>query len=361
MQAATTYRATAIAISLFIGHLGSAQWLGYPTPGLPRKADGKVDLSAPAPRMPDGKPDFNGAWTRISPKYGRNIAADLKPEDIKPWALDHYNEAQETLEKGYMNVWCLPLGPGYTTAADSTGVEVMKILQTPREIAILNEDLTYRQIFMDGRPLEKDPNPTWMGYSVGRWEGDTLVVESGGYNDKTWLDHSGHPHTDKLHVTERYRRPDLGHLDIEVTISDPGAYNRDFTVKVAAVLAVDTELLEIVCAEGNTKPLSHWIGTAADERNNEAKVPLDVLQSYVGAYGEVAMPKIWRNAPRSLIITVENGHLIGNMDGRGPQQLIAHSNTEFAGLYGLGVEFATDKVGGLFVKHVSGNYRFLKK
>src|SRR6201992_2605 len=133
------HRATVLAISLVLGPLASAQWLGYPTPGLPRKADGKVDLSAPAPRMPDGKPDFNGAWTRISPKYGRNIAADLKPEDMKPSTLDHYNEAQETLEKGYMNVESLPLGPGYTTAADSTGVEVMKILQTPREIAILNE------------------------------------------------------------------------------------------------------------------------------------------------------------------------------------------------------------------------------
>src|ERR1700690_233560 len=108
----------------------------------------------------------------------------------------------------------------------------MKVLQTAKEMPVEGEDLPSRQIFMDGRPLEKDPNPTWMGYSVGHWDGDTLVVESNGFNDKTWLDHSGHPHTDQLRVTERYRRRDLGHLDLDVTISDPAAYNRDFTVKV---------------------------------------------------------------------------------------------------------------------------------
>ena len=339
----------------------SAQWLRYPTPGLPRKADGKFDPSAPAPRTADGKPDFSGLWTRVSPKYGRNIAADLKTEDMKPWAVNHWQEAQESLEKGYMTVWCLPLGPGYSTGADSTGVEVMKILQTPKEIAILNEDLTYRQIYMDGRPLEKDPNPTFMGYSVGHWEGDTLVVETNGYNDKTWLDHSGHPHTDQLRMTERYRRPTFGRIDLDVTISDPGAYNKDFTVKVTAVLKPDSEMLEIVCAEGNMKPLSHWVGTAADLRKDEAQVPLETLQSYVGTYEEVAMPKLWRNAPRTLVISVEYGRLIGNMDGRGPQDLIANSTTDFTGLYGLGIEFATDNVGGLFVKHVSGLYRFLKK
>src|SRR5581483_2584826 len=200
----------------------------------------------PVPRTADGKPDLSGLWTRISPKYGRNIAADLKPEDVQPWAQKLVQERQENLEKDYMNVWCLPLGPGYATAADSTGTEMMKIIQTPQLIVILNPDLTYRQIYMDGRELEKDPNPSWMGYSVGHWEGDTLVVESNGFNDKTWLDHSGHPHTDQLRVTERYHRRDMGNLDLDVTISDPGAYAHPWTVSVRAELAADTEILEWV-------------------------------------------------------------------------------------------------------------------
>ena len=146
---------------------------------------------------------------------------------------------------------CVPLGPGYTTSADSTGAEMMKIIQTPGLIVILNPDLTYRQIFLDGRALESAPNPSWMGYSVGRWDGDTLVVESFGFNDRTWLDHDGHPHTEALRMTERYRRRDFGNLDLEVTLSDPAAYARPWTVAVRAELAADTEMIEWVCNENN--------------------------------------------------------------------------------------------------------------
>src|SRR5262245_58820239 len=186
-----------------------AQWLKQPTAGIPRTADGKPNLSAPAPRAANGKPDFTGIWTKISPKYSRNIAADLKSEDIQPWAQALVEQRREDLGREYMNVKCVPLGPSYATAADSTGSEMMKIVQTPGLILILNPDLTYRQIFMDGRTLESAPNPNWMGYSVGRWEGDTLVVESFGFNDRTWLDHDGHPHTEALRMTERYRRRDF--------------------------------------------------------------------------------------------------------------------------------------------------------
>ena len=198
---------TAVALSAPV----SAQWLNQPTPGLPRTPDGKPNLSAPAPRTPDGKPDLSGLWTKISPKYSRNIAADLKPEEIQPWARALVEQRREDLGKEYMNVRCVPLGPGYATAADSTGAEMMKIVQTPGLIIILNPDLTYRQIFLDGRALESAPNPSWMGYSVGHWDGDTLVVESVGFNDRTWLDHDGHPHTEGLRMTERYRRPQLRH------------------------------------------------------------------------------------------------------------------------------------------------------
>jgi hypothetical protein len=333
----------------------AGQWLHQPTPAIPRTPDGKPNLSAPAPRTTDGKPDLSGLWTKISPKYSRNIAADLKPEDIQPGARALVEQRREDLGKEYMNVKCVPLGPGYPTAADSTGSEMVKIVQTPGLILQLNPDLTYRQIFLDGRTLETDPNRTWMGYSVGHWDGDTLVVESFGFNDRTWLDHDGHPHSEGLRMTERYRRRDFGNLDLEVTFSDPATYARPWTVTARAVLAPDTEMIEWVCNEGRSG-LDHWVGTASDERKGEVQVAPEVLAKYVGTYVEQA--PLWRNVPRVVEITVSDGRLVADMDGRGNTPLIAISETEFTGLYGLGVAFIQS---GLFVKHVSGDYRFSRK
>jgi len=362
-DAAMTRSALALSIVMLTTSVSlSAQWLHQPTPGIPRTADGKPNLTAPAPRTPDGHPDFSGLWTRISPKYGRNIAADLAPADVMPWADALLQQRREDLGKGYMNVLCVPLGPGYTTTADITGAEMMKIVQTPALILVLNPDLTHRQIFMDGRKLEADPNPTWMGYSVGRWDGDALVVESNGYNDRTWLDHDGHPHTEALHVSERYRRRDFGHLDIDVTISDPKAYTKSWTVSVKAELAPDTEMIEFVCGEKNTTSLAHWVGKASDERKDEASVAADVLAKYVGTY--VEQPKYWRNEPRTVVITVSGGRLYGDLNGQGAVPLVARSSTLFSGLNGLGVEFfpaANGVPATLFVKHVSGDYRFARK
>jgi hypothetical protein len=351
-------KAVLVVVAVALSAPASAQWLNQPTAGLPRTADGKPDLSAPAPRVPDGKPDLSGLWTKISPKYSRNIAADLKRDEVQPWARALVEERRENLGKEYMNVKCVPLGPGYVTAADSTGAEMMKIVQTPTLILILNPDLTYRQIFLDGRTLEAAPNPTWMGYSVGRWEGDTLVVESFGFNDRTWLDHDGHPHTEALRVTERYRRRDVGNLDVEVTFSDSGVYARPISAVVRAELAADTEMLEWVCNEGRSG-LEHWVGKASDERKNEVKVNPEVLSKYIGTYEE--QQPYWRAVPRVVQITVEDGTLVANMDGRGNVPLIATSATSFTGLYGLGVEFIQAGAGGLYVKHVSGNYRFARK
>src|SRR5262245_12480853 len=336
----------------------AVQWLNQPTPGIPRTADGKPNLSAPAPHTPDGKPDLSGLWNRISPKYARNIAADLKPEEIQPWARALVEERKEDLGKGYMNVQCVPLGPGYTTIADNAGAEQMKIIQTPSLILILNPDLTYRQIFMDGRKLEADPDPSWMGYSVGHWEGDTLVVESNGFKDRTWLDHTGHPHTEAFRMTERYRRRNFGSMDIEVTLTDPGAYTRPWTVAVRAALAPDTEMIEFVCNENNVV-LQHWVGKASDELRNEVKVAPEILAKYVGSF--IEQPKFWRLEARKLEITISGGKLYGELDGRGKEPLIAQSETLFSGLYGLGVEFVRDARGvptHLFVKHVSGDYKF---
>jgi hypothetical protein len=352
-------------VTLVLGAPLAAQWLEHKTPGIPRTPDGKANLTAAAPRTPDGKPDFSGLWTKFSPKYARNAAADLKRDEIRPWAREVVDARRENLGKDGMQIRCLPLGPAYPTSGDSTGSEMVRIVQTPQLIVMLNPDLTYRQIWMDGRTLEREPNVSWMGYSVGRWEGDTLVVESYGFHTGTWLDRDGNTHSDKLRLTERYRRPNFGTLDVEVTFSDPEAYTRPWTAKVSAQYTADTEMLEWVCNEGASRSLVHWVGTAADERRNEVKVAPEILSRYVGTY--VEQPPYWRSAQiavspqaaaRTLHITVESGRLVGDMDGRGTQVLVAMSESEFTGLYGLGVQFID---GGLYVKHVSGNYRFARK
>ncbi|HEY2845495.1 MAG TPA: hypothetical protein VGJ09_17660 [Bryobacteraceae bacterium] len=346
--------ASAVVLIAMLAPL-QAQWLNYPTPGIPRTAAGQPNLKAPAPRAPDGKPDLSGVWNRISPKYSRNIAADLKPGEIQPRAEALVQQRKEDLGKDYMNVVCVPLGPGYSTDADSTGAEQMKIIQTPALIIILNPDLTYRQIFMDGRKLETAPNPSWMGYSVGRWDGDTLVVDSFGFNDRTWLDHDGHPHTEALRMTERYHRRDFGNLDLDITLSDPATYARPWTVSVRAELDADTEMIEWVCNEKGSE-LQHWVGKASDEKRTEVKVPAAILAKYTGTYEE--QPPLWRLAPRVVEISVAGGTLFADMDGRGKTPLVAQSEATFSGLYGLGVDFRN---GELFVKHVSGDYRFTRK
>ena len=343
----------------------AAQWLEHSTAGIPRTPDGKPNLKAPPPRLPDGRPDFSGLWAKESPKYSRNIAADLKPDEIQPWAREVVEQRKEDLGKDGMQVRCLPLGPAYPTSGDSTGSEMMRVVQSSQLIVMLNPDLTYRQIWMDGRALEAEPNPSWMGYSVGRWEGDTLVVESNGFHAGTWLDRDGHPHTEQLRLTERYRRPSFGTLEIEATFSDPGAYTRPWTVTVSAEYAPDTEMLEWVCNEGANRSLVHWIGQVSDDLKNEKKVAPETLARYVGTY--IEQPPFWKSVQisgaaqatgRTVQITLEDGRLVGNMDGRGKQGLIAMSEVEFTGLYGLGVQFID---GGLYVKHVSGNYRFARK
>ena len=338
-----------------------AQWINYPTPGIPRLPNGQPNLAAPAPRTQDGKPDFSGVWNRLSPKYRINIAADLKPEEVQPWAKELVQRRTEDIGKDSMTARCLPLGPMYATDADSTGGGMMKISQTPSLILILNPDLTYRQIFMDGRPLETSPNPSYMGYSVGHWEADTLVVESFGFNDRTWLDSSGHPHTEALRMTERYRRPNFGHLELDVTLQDPAVYAKPWTVSVKAELAADTELIEYVCNE-DTRDLKHWVGKASDETKTDVKVAPEILAKYVGTY--VEQPKLWRVVPRVAVITLSDGVLFGEMDGRGKERQYARSDTAFSGFGGLAIEFVKNSQGvvtDLLVQHVSGDYRFARQ
>ena len=247
-----------LAVSLLLLLVpGTGQWLDHPTKGIPRTADGKPNLSAPAPKTTDGKPDISGLW---QPPAGSvaNIARNMKPEDVpyQPWAADLFRHRQETLSKDDPTGFCIP---GGVPRSDLVGYP-FKILQQPGLVLILYEAVhSFRQIFLDGRPLPQDPNPAWMGYSIARWEGDSLVVETAGFNDNVWLDNGGKPATESLRVTERFRRKDFGHMDVEITINDPKAYTKPWTVSLALTLQPDTDLLEYVCSENN-KDIEHLVG-----------------------------------------------------------------------------------------------------
>ena len=234
----------------------SAQWLHYPTPGIPRTPDGKPNLLAPAPKTPDGKPDFSGIWKASAPKYFQDLGAGGVEIPMLPWAKALYEERKGNLQKGHPSERCL----GHGVADFDTHATPRRIIQTPGVIAILYESYhQYRQILLDGRPLPEISQPGYMGYSVGRWEGDTLVVETVGLNDKGWLDMNGHPQTETTHITERFRRRNFGHIDLELTIEDPKAYSRPWTVALSGLdLLPDEDLIEAICE--NEKDLPHMIG-----------------------------------------------------------------------------------------------------
>ena len=228
-----------------------SQWLSYRSPGIPRLADGTPDLAARAPRTADGRPDLTGIWrselAENGVSYHLNIARDLRPEDVQPWVDARYQQRRQNLQKDAPWARCLPAG---LPLIETAGI-AYRIVQTPSMIVILYEETPSvpRQIFLDGRELPKDPNPTWLGYSVGRWEGDALVVDSVGFNDKTWLDALGHPHSELLRITERFRRADLGHMELRITIDDPQTFSKPFTIIKHPILHADYEMLEYVCNE----------------------------------------------------------------------------------------------------------------
>jgi hypothetical protein len=235
-----------------------AQWDPHPSKNVPRTSDGKVDLKAPPRRTADGKIDLSGLWTPTSVKYLLNLAADLEPGTLPlhPSAAKVYEERIETNGKDHPGVRCLPSGiPEKLSVPDG-----VKIVQTPDVTLFLWDSRTiFRQVFTDGRSFPKDPQPTWMGYSIGHWEGETFVIETIGQNGKTWLDMRGLPGTESLRVVERYTRPTIGRINIEVTIDDPKAYTRPWDVRLTWELMPDLELIESVCEE-NSKDLEHMVG-----------------------------------------------------------------------------------------------------
>src|SRR3984885_13512696 len=260
-----------------------AQWPAYPTPGVPKTADGKPNLTGPAPRTPDGKPDLSGIWKFVdspdarpgapppagarSPGIGVRIPGLLQFFDIgstlkdglpfQPWAAELRSQRVAENNKDNPDAHCLPIG----LMQLHTHPEPRKIIQSPGLIVILYEaNAGVRQIFTDGRPLPgKNAEPWWYGYSVGRWDGDTLVVETSGFRDDVWLDVEGSPLTNAGKMTERFRRVNYGDLEIEVTVDDPKVYTKPWTVKISQHLMLDTDLIEFICNE-NEKSVSHLVG-----------------------------------------------------------------------------------------------------
>jgi hypothetical protein len=245
-----------------------AQWLTYPAPGIPRTPDGKPNLAAPTPRTSDGKPDLSGVWSGPGAgSYDRNIARDLKPADIQPWAEALYQQRVLNEGKDSPRASCLPDPFVYYHAVD-----VARIVETPGLILVVYQGTTnsvHREIFTDGRKLPVDPNPTWMGYSVGHWDGDTLVVDTTNFNGLTRLDTVGHPHSDQLHVTERFTRTDAGHLAYQVTLDDPKTYTKPLTSNRTFTLRTDWEILEYSCEENNKGLIEGRIKTPKYENSGK--------------------------------------------------------------------------------------------
>jgi hypothetical protein len=248
-----------------------AQWLHYATAGVPRNPDGTPNLNAPAPRTPDGHPDFSGVWdiehNRPCPPEGcndmligqefMNIGWSLKGGlPYQPWAAALAKQRTEQNGKDDPGSHCFPIG----LVKLHTTPLLSKIVQLPGLIVILSErEAVYRQIFTDGRPLPAIDLPSYNGFSSGKWEGDTLVVQTSGFKDDLWLDRNGNPLTDAAKTTERFRRPTFGKMEIELTVDDPKAYTRPWTVKLNHFLMPDTELVDYMCRE-NEKSSEHYVG-----------------------------------------------------------------------------------------------------
>jgi hypothetical protein len=229
---------------LLLPAAAEAQWINYPAPGVPRLADGTPNLSAPAPQTPDGRPDLSGVWRGAGPLYRFNIAQDLGPADVQPWAEALFLQRVREARKDSPLARCMPVSVPFHDFFN-----LMRVVQTPAFAVLLYEspNSPHRTVFTDGLDLPRDPNPTLLGYSIGRWDGDTLVITTSGFSELGWLASAGHPQTESLRVTERLRRRDFGHINVEITIDDPKVFTRPFTIRAERLLAADTDLLEDYC------------------------------------------------------------------------------------------------------------------
>jgi hypothetical protein len=261
-----------VLVSIFVALIGApalgfGQWLRYPTADVPRTSDGKPDLRAPAPRLPDGKPDFSGIWhagnrnpctpgtgefidcaseigaSQLAGDLGKNLPGGLP---YQPWAAELVRQRTADLRRDDPHVRCLPDNPPRPWLFP----HLTKAVHTPKLLVLLYEmNAMYRQIFIDGRLLPTDPTPGWNGYSIARWDGDTLVVQTEGFREGLWIDLSGSPMSDAAKMTERIRRPNYGTLEINLTVDDPKAYTRPWTVQLTQDIELDTELVDEFCIE----------------------------------------------------------------------------------------------------------------
>jgi hypothetical protein len=325
-----------------------AQWLTLRTPGIPRTAGGKPNLTAPAPRMPDAKPDLSGLWRPGAGggpvPYIVDLIQDVRDEAIfKPAAEAVYQQRLAELGRDWPPRHCLPFGP-----AESLIGRPYRIIQSPTVVALLfnnEEGDDYRQIFLDGRELPKDPNPTWRGYSIGHWEGDTLVVETAGFNDRSWLDMAGHPHSERLHVTEHFERTDFGHMQLQAIFDDPETMTRPLTIRAVINYQPDTEMLEGVCE--NERDTRHLVG----RMNQGVKVSPVILAKYAGTYElRDKVPGMPPGFPASVTISLADGQLYV-----GALPLIPQSETSFQWFDGTSVEFSRDNSGA--VTGVTGGFQ----
>lgn len=298
-------KAAALVVTLLVAPAAQAQWPKYPVQGVPMTADGKPDLNAPTPRTTDGKPDLSGVWEIIpcidcpargggpaagaagaqAPARGRGAGAAAAGAEVgaegtgagpldffvfgnigagipggapyTPWAAQLVKKRMADNSKDNPDALCLPMG----IMQMNSHPYPRKIIQTPSEVVVIYEGsgTTVRELFLDGRKPDKDAEPWWNGYSTGRWEGDTLVVETTNFTDEGWLDVRGSPLTTGGKVIERFRRPRFGYLELEVTIDDPKAYTKPFNAKMFYRISVDTQLIEFVCIE---KDAPHYVGAS---------------------------------------------------------------------------------------------------
>ena len=329
--------------SVFLLTSASAgQWLAQPTPGIPRTADGKPNLAAPPPRSQDGKPDLSGLW-HAGPKY----ESDFKMSDAQAWAQALVRQRMENPASDSWSTLCLPPGPMIAFTGP------FRIVQTPHLVTVLYEvPNNFRQIFMDGRGLPKDPNPTWQGYSIGHWDGDTLVVETVGFNDKTMVGRPAHPNSEALRITERYRRRDFGHIDLQMTVDNTKTFTRVWTIATELIFDPDTDLLEYVCNE-NEKSRQHFVQPSSTG-SAEIRVDPAVLAKYVGLY-EIMTPRGLSKATVSL----EGDQLMIDVPGRGSGRMVPQSATMFLFL-GVSIEFVPNDKGEvthLMVHVVEGDFK----
>jgi hypothetical protein len=320
-----------LAAAVLIAAPAFAQWIDYRTPGIPRLADGKPNLSAPAPRTADGKPDLSGIWQAgRAGQYGYDydVAQNLPAGSVTPWAESLRRQRVQDFRKDSPLAQCRPVSIPFLNFRG-----LSRIVQTPGVIVILYEspNSPHRTILTDGRELPREMNPTWLGYSVGHWEQDTLVVNTAGFNDKGWLDVGGHPQTESLRLTERYRRRDFGHLELEVTFDDSKTFAKPFTLRTEKTLTPDTEIIEDVCE--NERDSSHL--------ESGVKVAPEILAKYAGTYQI--------GTGREVVVTAV-GNQLSIEDSASPldRLFVARSETDFLSSVSQDVvEFFRDSQGAV--------------